>query len=86
MELSTQVKEQAVTRSGGVCECRREGHKHFGLTDISTPRCAVKVDMHSEFRELDIFTDINTALNVGALGHVQVICASCYQGEDSHAA
>ncbi len=86
MEFSMLVKEQALKRSRGVCECRRETHKHFSLTRIITPRCTVNVDMHSKFRALDPFTDLNRAINTGGVSQCEVLCTSCYEDKDSHAA
>ncbi len=66
MAFSETVKQQAIGRSGGRCECERLNHLHFD-------RCALPVNIHSKFATRSMLSITDT------LSSCEVLCVSCDQ-------
>ena len=67
--FSTVVKQQALKRSRGRCECQQLDHLHFD-------RCAVQVNLDSAFQQV---TRQKITGKAGSLHGCEVLCVSCHR-------
>ncbi len=68
------VKQQALARSRGRCECTRLMHSHSG-------RCPIGVNMGSEFHHR---TAQRMPSSNDSLSNCEVLCVSCHRQTESY--
>ena len=76
MAFSDDVKQKALTTSGGRCECTRTGvgHTHVG-------RCPTRLTMSSaEFHHITA----QSAGGSGGLANCEVLCSTCHKSTASY--